>query len=50
MEEPDKDFKVEEEEFKARTPGATKAKAEQGVLISDTCISSNQEPGTKKAR
>ena len=35
MEEPDKDSGVEEEEFKAGTPAAAKAKAEQGVLISD---------------
>ena len=37
---------MEDEEFKARTPGAAKAKAEQGIFISDTPIVSSQEPCT----
>ena len=48
MEEPDKDSGVEKEEFKARSLGAAKTKAELGITISDTPISSDQEPGTNK--
>ena len=48
MEEPEKDSEMEEEEFKARTLGATKGKAEQGIIISDTPFISNQEPGINK--